>query len=97
MKSTIEDLFIDYRLKEKNCALIAKLKSRVSENKCRLNKNLGKHQEVLLLEIEDGQNLIAEISSTKSFIAGFKMALKIGLETSGDCCLCNDGGRCMAR
>ena len=84
MKSVIGDLFIEPCQKQVDSELTAKLKSEIDRNKYWLKRGLNKKQKKLLLRIEDGKDLIDEINSAESFIAGFKTGLKIGFEVNED-------------
>ena len=84
MKSVIEDLFISSYSKKCDSELAIKLESEIDRNKRWLKKCLSKNQKKLLLRIEDGKDMLNDINTTESFIAGFKIGLKIGVEVSED-------------
>ena len=80
MKNVLEDLFTNYYSRKYDSDLIIKLESEIEKNKRQLKKNLNKKQKKLLLRIEDGKIMINEAGNNESFIAGFKMGLKLGFE-----------------
>lgn len=82
MKELMKELIYKNYQEVLNSNRINDLEKEVELNKKRLQKNLGKKQKNLLLRIGDAKDLKSEQCSYKSFIAGFKLGLKIGYETN---------------
>jgi len=80
MESMIEKIYDTYAEGKINSESIQKLAVEIETHKKQLKENLSKKQKKLLLRIEDEKELITEISNSVTFVAGFKMGLKIGYE-----------------
>lgn len=84
MIELMEDFIYKNYHKILNSDRIKTLENTAEMNKKYLQKNFSRHQKRLLLRIGDAKDLKAEICSHESFIAGFKMGLKIGYEVNKD-------------
>jgi len=84
MDSIIEKVFYTYFDRKASDKSISKIKNEIEVIKKQLKKTFSKKQRKLLLRIEDKKDLINEISSSESFIAGFKIGLKVGFEVNED-------------
>ena len=82
MRDFWEKLFDKEPLDESTLESLEKLKNEIENDKRRLKMNLSKQQKRLLLRIEDGKDAIAEEGNLGSFVAGFKIGLKIGYESN---------------
>ena len=79
MKGFLEELFFQSNKKNFNSKSVGNLDSEIEMNEKLLKMNLNEKQKKLLLRIEDAKDLIAEEISFESYIAGFKIGLKIDL------------------
>lgn len=82
MRELIEELIYRNFREVLNSNVIKELENTMEMNKKKVKQNLNKKQKKLLLRIGDANDLITEECSCRSFIAGFKMGLKIGYETN---------------
>ncbi|WP_323373272.1 DUF6809 family protein [Anaeropeptidivorans aminofermentans] len=84
MKRFLEELFYKQLQEVLKSNSINMLDTEIERNKEQLKANLNKKQKKLLLRFEDSKDLIKEESGYESFVAGFKIDLKIGYETNKD-------------
>lgn len=81
MDKVIENLFDYSNANRVVTCYEEKIIRETERNNILLKKHLSKQQKKLLLRIVDGKDLINEISSMNSFADGFKLGLRLGIET----------------
>ena len=82
MDEILDKLFDDYITAAMKSEDIKELEEDAKNNRNRLSKNLKKGHKKLLLRFEDSKDAINELNNIESFVAGFKIGLKIGYEVN---------------